>query len=271
MVVNGVTIVVVAMGIVKNSTRKERANRNLCEKRDKPIGRATGVLDILHWFNLYVSMSLWADEDMPFFYDEIGSVLTYVYMLDYMRLCMMRKYAWEVIKFLGFHGLRVLGFNLTRAGNGEEVAVLIGEWRSNTGWQPYSREDLQKVMAAAQRGVMYAAANALAAMPLDSLPVPDSAQRPQPDPGRFTAFQATPSPPPPPPAPPLRDPSPPPPPPPPPCSAPIDTTGYPPDVIVVNTIKAGGARYRKWQWRGRNYYTLHALRAAYQDWQRTNH
>ena len=271
MLVNGVTIVVVAMGIVKNSTRKERANRTLCEKRDKPIGRATGVLDVLHWYYLYVSMSSWDNDNMPFFYDEIGSVLTYVYMLDYLRLCMMRRYAWQIVKLFGFHGLRVLGFNLTRAGNGEEVAVLIGEWRSTTGWQPYSRENLLKVMAAAQRGVVYAAGNALAAMPLDSLPVPDSAQRPQPDPSRFTAFQETPSPPPEPPFPPPADPSPPsvsPPPPHPRCSVPIDTTGYPPDVVVVDSIKAGGSRYRKWKWRGRVYYTLRALRAAYQDWQR---
>ena len=52
------------------------------------------------------------------------------------------------------------------------------------------------------------------------------------------------------------------------CSVPIDTTGYPPDVVVVDSIKAGGSRYRKWKWRGRVYYTLRALRAAYQDWQR---
>ena len=45
-------------------------------------------------------------------------------------------------------------------------------------------------------------------------------------------------------------------------------SGYPPDVVVVDSIKAGGSRYRKWKWRGRVYYTLRALRAAYQDWQR---
>ena len=250
----------VAMGIVKNSTKKERANSSLNEKKWKSVGNATGVLSILYWFNLYLNMSSWDSDDDPFFYDVDGTVLTYPFMLDLMRACMLRKFPWEVVRLYGFHGLRVLGFNMQRAAHGEEVAALIGEWRSNA-WVAYSRDELSEVLRTAQAGVNYAAQHSLSGMPLDDQPVPPSALRDRPPPD-ILDVAAAPS------VSPMLDTSPPLPPPVPlPSKASTDRiTGLDPPDFQRITRKTPSKQYSVWVWRDITYYTIKAMRAAYQSW-----
>ena len=249
------------MGIVKNSTKKARANRSLNEKRWKSVGNATGVLSILYWYNLYVGMSSWDSDKDPFFYDVDGTILTYPFMLDLMRACMLKNFEWDIVKLYGFHGLRVLGFNMQRAAHGEEVAALIGEWRSKA-WVTYSRDELAEVLRTAQAGVNYAARHSLSGMPLDDQPVPPSALRDRPPPDILDVPESPVGASPPrvsPPAPAEQVPLP---------SrkdhqqiASLD----PPDFQRV-TRKAPSKSYTVWVWRDVTYYTIKAMRAAYRSW-----
>jgi hypothetical protein len=88
---------------------------------------------------------------------------------------------WDLAKIFCFHGLRVLGFNCTRASTGDEVAILQGGWLSGA-WQTYSRDDIDKIVDAARKGAAYAAENILPSLPLDIvLTPPDTDHVPRPD------------------------------------------------------------------------------------------
>jgi len=77
----------------------------------------------------------------------------------------------------GFHGLRVLGYNCWRAAEGEDVAALQGGWGS-LAHRLYGRQMLMKILGMAEKGAHYAAANALAPMPLDGALPPQAVTTP---------------------------------------------------------------------------------------------
>lgn len=160
------------LGVVKNSTAKQKAAGLDNKDNWKPVGICSGVLNIFMWFNAYCALSSWESPDSPFFYDDKG-VLTYVFMLNYMRNAMAGcpEMTWAIAKMYGFHGLRVLGFNCARASTGDEVAILQGGWLSGA-WQTYTRAQIDAIVQAAKDGANYAASHALPSLPLDATPVP---------------------------------------------------------------------------------------------------
>ena len=261
------------LGVVKNSTSKEKAAPLKNKNNWKPTGICDGVLNIMFWFNAYSALSSWDSPDDPLFYDESG-VLTYVFMLRYMRnaVASVPGMTWDLAKIFGFHGLRVLGFNCTRASTGDDVAILQGGWLSGA-WQTYSRDDIDKIVDAARKGASYAAENILPSLPLDIIfTPPDTDHVPRPD-------RAYPAPPPPVPAPSASvEPGP--------SSGPgeqitgisnlvistLDYTsdgsvgsvdGVPSSATVEERIQKKGKKYKVHTWNGNFYYSLTTLRAAY--------
>ena len=195
-------------------------------------------------------------------------------MLRYMRnaVASIPGMTWDLAKIFGFHGLRVLGFNCTRASTGDEVAILQGGWLSGA-WQTYSRDDIDKIVDAARKGAAYAAENILPSLPLDIVfTPPDTDHVPRPD-------RAYPAPPPPVPAPsaPVE---------PGPSSGPseqitgisnlvistLDYTsdgsvgsvdGEPSSATVEERFTKKGKKYKVHTWNGKFYYSLTTLKAAY--------
>lgn len=169
----GPQVVEWGMGVVKNSSRQDKAAPT---RHWKPVGACSGVLSMFYWLSLYLGMSAWESEDSPFFYDSEGMPYTYIFMLRLFRthISKLPGFTWDMAKIYGFHGLRVLGFNCARAGAGEEVAVLQGGWRSEA-FRVYSRQEMSRLLAMPQIGADYAARHTLPGMPMDALPVPSSA------------------------------------------------------------------------------------------------
>ena len=156
------------LGSIKQDQRSKRSKRDP-DKRDwKPCGECDGVLSMRNWFDAYEELSSWSDEQQPFFYDDNGKPLTYSFMLNFMRSCMARcdGVSQADADLYGFHGIRVLGYNCWRAAEGEDVAALQGGWGS-LAHRLYGRQMLMKILGMAEKGAHYAAANALAPMPLD--------------------------------------------------------------------------------------------------------
>jgi hypothetical protein len=232
------------LGIVKNSGRLKRARSNPDDRTWKPVGDCTGVLSMCFWYELYLGMSSWASEKDPFFYDAAGCPFTYNFMLRLFRtrISLLHGFTWDTSKVYGFHGLRVLGFNCTRAAAGEDVAVLQGGWAS-TAFQTYSREQLARVLAVAQVGADYAASHSLPAMPMDATPVPSSslpADGPLP---------SDPAPPPARPSPPVMP------------SPPAMASDMPADAEKI--VRNARARsYTVWRWRGKVFQSKRQLLAA---------
>jgi hypothetical protein len=226
------------LGIVKNSGRLKRAAADPDDRTWKPVGNCSGVLSMLFWFTLYVDMSTWSSEYEPFFFNSAGEPYTYDFMLRLFRtrISMLPGFSWDAAKIYGFHGLRVLGFNCTRAAAGEDVAVLQGGWASDA-FKTYSREQLAKVLAVAQVGADYAASHALPAMPMDATPVPPSAL---PTDGPFVPEST--------PLPAMREP-------------PNVVQGLPADAVKI--VRQARARsYSVWRWRGKVYESKRQLLAA---------
>ena len=167
------------LGSIKQDQRSKRSNRDP-DKRDwKPCGECDGVLSMRNWFDAYEELSNWSDGQQPFFYDDNGKPLTYTFMLNFMRSCMARcdGVSQADADLYGFHGLRVLGYNCWRAAEGEDVAALQGGWGS-LAHRLYGRQMLMKILGMAEKGAHYAAANALAPMPLDDALPPQTVTTP---------------------------------------------------------------------------------------------
>jgi hypothetical protein len=250
------------LGRIKNSTSKEKASKDPNIRHWKPVGFCTGILDIKYWLDLYMASSTWKSMEDPFFYDGgTGQILTYPYMLNYMRSAMARVpgMSWDSAKVYGFHGLRVLGFNCARAAAGEDVAILQGGWHSQA-WTAYTREQLLAIIRSAQAGANYAASEGLPPMPMDHLPVhpgalpPDSARMPQaagtsthsePGPAGSGPQGANPDP--------TSE-----------AESSESEDGVPKSVVLSRRTTPKGRTYNIWTWRGTSYDSLKRLKAAYQ-------
>jgi hypothetical protein len=231
------------LGIVKNSNRLKRAKCDPDDRTWKPVGDCTGVLSMSFWYELYVGMSSWASEGEPFFFDSAGVPFTYSFMLRLFRtrISLLPEFTWDSARVYGFHGLRVLGFNCTRAAAGEDVAVLQGGWSSEA-FRTYSREQLARILAVAQVGADYAASRSLPSMPMDATPVPPSAL---PEDGPLAPVDTPPQT--------VNVPH---------ASAPDCDSELPVDAVkVVRHAKARS--YSVWRWRGKVYESKRRLLAAF--------
>ena len=163
----------VGVGKIKQDQRSERAAVGSDGREWKPIGRvANPLLDALSWLLIYVEASSWSDGDRPLFYVEDGSPYTLPEFLDDLRQLLVRGgLTVEESLLYAVHGLRVLGYNLTKGAAGEDVAILIGGWGSEA-HRTYNRETFLKILSAPQKAVYYAmeqmgAHGSLPPMPLD--------------------------------------------------------------------------------------------------------
>ena len=163
----------VGVGKIKQDQRSERAAVGSDGREWKPIGRvANPLLDALSWLLIYVEASSWSDGERPLFYVEDGSPYTLPEFLDDLRQLLVRG-GLTVEESLQYavHGLRVLGYNLTKGAAGEDVAILIGGWGSEA-HRTYNRDTLLKILKAPQQAVQYAmdqmgSNGSLPPMPLD--------------------------------------------------------------------------------------------------------
>ena len=235
-----------AFGVTKSSTRAKKAANDASDKEWKTVGPCTGVLSMAYWVQVYLSMSHWESDDDPFFYDEHAQPYVYVRMLREFRtlISFLSGFAWDSAKIYGFHGLRVLGFNCTRAAAGEHVAVLQGGWMSDA-FKTYSREQIDSILAAPQIGANYAATRGgrLPSMPMDGVPVPLSAlptDGPLPPPSPVVSTSV--------PAPVPR--------------GPAAVQAMPVDAVQV-TMRATKRHYKVWRWLGRSFGSKPRLLRAY--------
>mmetsp|Transcript_19378 Transcript_19378/g.32393 ORF Transcript_19378/g.32393 Transcript_19378/m.32393 type:complete len:284 (+) Transcript_19378:63-914(+) len=139
----------------------------------RPVGHATGIMNMLAWVALYDSLcpdSFWPTPDSPYFVDANGLAILYPAALSFLRTLLARVpgMTMETAMAYGLHGLRVLGYNCHKAANGEDVAALQGGWGSSC-HRRYSREVLATILSFAQKGALYASRQALPPMPLDDL------------------------------------------------------------------------------------------------------
>jgi hypothetical protein len=158
-----------AFGIIKQDQLGKRLHKG--EREWKPVGNATGCMNMRFWLLLYCSMRPENDDlNTAFFVTSDGLPLLYHHLLNDMRMlfCKVQGITWEIAKRFGLHGLRVLGYNAGRAAMGEDVAALQGGWFSSC-HQTYGRDTLNKILGMAQAAASRAAdlANPLPRMPLD--------------------------------------------------------------------------------------------------------
>lgn len=158
-----------AFGIIKQDQLGKRLRKG--EREWKPVGNATGCMNMRFWLELYCSMRPANDDlDTAFFVTSDGLPLLYHHLLNDMRLlfCKVQGITLEIAKRFGLHGLRVLGYNAGRAAMGEDVAALQGGWFSSC-HQTYGRDTLNKILSMAQAASSRAAdlADPLPRMPLD--------------------------------------------------------------------------------------------------------
>ena len=135
-----------AFGIIKQDQLGKRLRKG--EREWKPVGNATGCMNMRFWLELYCSMRPANDDlDTAFFVTSDGLPLLYHHLLNDMRLlfCKVQGITLEIAKRFGLHGLRVLGYNAGRAAMGEDVAALQGGWFSSC-HQTYGRDTLNKIL-----------------------------------------------------------------------------------------------------------------------------
>ena len=162
------------IGATKADPRNKRSRGDSSHRQWRPVGHATGILNMLYWVALYFSLcsrSCWPSQCSPFFLGNDGLYILYHQALGFLRTLLMRVpgVSSERAHRYGLHSLRVLGYNAHRAANGEDVAALNGGWTSACHRQ-YGRETLLQILSFAQAGADAAARMALPPMPLDRLP-----------------------------------------------------------------------------------------------------
>ena len=113
-----------------------------------PVGDVPGtVFSIVEWFLLLVKLKpTEPSDDAPFFVARDG-VRAYRYQdaVDDMRTLFARVDGVEDPSRYGAHGLRVAGYNNSKRGNGEDITVAHGMWRS-TAHKRYDRFALKQVL-----------------------------------------------------------------------------------------------------------------------------
>ena len=116
------------------------------------IGDVPGtVFSVDRWFKRLLSFGVRRHQGQPFFlHRDKTQPFTYTAGLEFLRVMQRRVGASEVP---GLHGIRVLGNNLSRNTNGEELTQFHGGWLSRAGRSRYDRFEPRDVVSIPARMV----------------------------------------------------------------------------------------------------------------------